>query len=171
MRGTRDAAGRWHLVADGLVGVAALAFVEKLVPVMPSHVLYVFVGMTFAATRDELVGIALASALGSTLGAACWYLLGRMLGRRRAEIAVRTLRSLPVRRPGELRTHRECVLLRPRASRDARRDARVALMARTKNPARAGFFVKAMRQRVSAACDRRGGSSSAAPRKAAGRGC
>ncbi len=76
------------LLESGLVGVVALAFVEKLVPAVPSYALYVFIGMTFAATRDELVGIAFASALGSTLGAACWYLLGRTLGRQRAEIAV-----------------------------------------------------------------------------------
>jgi alkaline phosphatase len=71
----------------GLAGIAAAAFAEKLVPVFPSYVLYMGVGM-HAPGAARLPGLLLAASAGSTLAASCWYALGRALGHRRTEAMV-----------------------------------------------------------------------------------
>jgi len=72
----------------GLLGIGGIAFVEKLVPAIPSYVLYVFLGMTAIADPAALGLTILATSVGSALGALCWYLLGRALGPERTEAAV-----------------------------------------------------------------------------------
>lgn len=76
------------LLACGLPGVAAIALGEKLIPVVPSYVLYVFLGMSAVSSGGGLATTILAATLGSSLGALAWYGLGRALGERRTEAAV-----------------------------------------------------------------------------------
>lgn len=76
------------LLAWGLPGIALIALAEKLIPAMPSYVLYVFLGMTAVAGGFDLATTILATAFGSSLGALAWYGLGRALGERRTEAAV-----------------------------------------------------------------------------------
>lgn len=76
------------LLAWGLPGIAAIALAEKLIPAVPSYVLYVFLGMTAVSGGGGLAATILAATLGSSLGALAWYGLGRALGERRTEAAV-----------------------------------------------------------------------------------
>jgi alkaline phosphatase len=76
------------LLAWGLPGIAAIALAEKLIPAVPSYVLYVFLGMSAVSGGGALVTAILAATLGSSLGALAWYGLGRALGERRTEAAV-----------------------------------------------------------------------------------
>ncbi|MBO9661719.1 DedA family protein [Dokdonella sp.] len=76
------------LLAWGLPGIAVIALGEKLIPLVPSYVLYVFLGMTAVSGSGALVVTILAATLGSSLGALAWYGLGRALGERRTEAAV-----------------------------------------------------------------------------------
>jgi alkaline phosphatase len=76
------------LLGAGLVGIGGLSFVEKLVPAIPSYVLYVFLGMTAVADGTALGLTILASGLGSALATMCWYGVGRALGPQRTEAAV-----------------------------------------------------------------------------------
>ena len=76
------------LLAWGLPGIAVIALAEKLIPAVPSYVLYVFLGMTAVSGGGALVATILAATLGSSLGALAWYGLGRALGERRTEAAV-----------------------------------------------------------------------------------
>lgn len=69
----------------GLFGVGGLAFTEKILPLPPSHVLLLFLGMT-AATDGWALAILLAvTAAGSAAGAMFWYVMGRRLGTARAD--------------------------------------------------------------------------------------
>lgn len=76
------------LLAWGLPGIALIALAEKLIPAVPSYVLYVFLGMSAVHSGGDLVATIAATALGSSLGALAWYGLGRALGERRTEAAV-----------------------------------------------------------------------------------
>jgi len=76
------------LLSSGLFGIGAIAFVEKLVPAVPSYVLYVFFGMTIVSDDTTLALVILATSIGSTFGALCWYAVGRALGPRRTEALV-----------------------------------------------------------------------------------
>lgn len=71
----------------GIVGTAFLAVAEKFVPVFPSYLLLMFLGMT-ATDGFNLVSIVAATVVGSTLGSLIWYRLGRTLGFRRVEALV-----------------------------------------------------------------------------------
>lgn len=73
------------LLSWGLVGVGLLAFGEKLIPVVPSYVLLIFLGMTCGPQVGDLALLILVTALGSTAGALCWYGCGRAFGAARSE--------------------------------------------------------------------------------------
>jgi len=73
------------LLTYGLVGVAALSFLEKFIPVMPSYVLLALFGLLVVGEPGDLFGVITASTAGSVGGAATWYVLGRMIGGRRSE--------------------------------------------------------------------------------------
>lgn len=77
------------LLALGLPGILIVATVEKLVPVIPSYVLYVFLGMAFVGHPGELAAVLAVSVAGSLLGGLCWYGVGRAIGEHRIEAAVR----------------------------------------------------------------------------------
>jgi membrane protein DedA with SNARE-associated domain len=76
------------LAGLGPVGIAAVALVEKFVPVVPSYVVFVLLGMTAASGQSDLAVTVAATAVGSTLGALGWYGLGLALGPRRIEALV-----------------------------------------------------------------------------------
>lgn len=75
------------LSGDALVHIVIAAFAEKLVPIFPSYVLYMGIGMHTAGVGQLGVAV-LAATTGSTLAAACWYALGRALGQRHTEAMV-----------------------------------------------------------------------------------
>lgn len=77
------------LVAYGLFGVALLALLERLVPVVPSYGLFLMLGSSMAATPADLAALIAAATLGSTLGGLCWYGIGYVLGEARTHQFVR----------------------------------------------------------------------------------
>jgi len=68
------------LLSLGAFGAGCLAMGEKLIPVVPSYALLVFIGMTIVPDPDTLVLIIMATAAGSTAGSLCWYGAGRAIG-------------------------------------------------------------------------------------------
>lgn len=75
------------MLGYGLPGIFVLATVEKLIPVIPSYVLYVFLGMTVVGADG--LGLTLAvSVAGSTLGGLAWYAVGRAIGQQRIESVI-----------------------------------------------------------------------------------
>lgn len=73
------------ILGFGLLGVGFLAFTEKILPLPPSHVLLLFLGMTSASDGYALALLLLVTVLGSGVGAMFWYALGRRLGTDRAD--------------------------------------------------------------------------------------
>jgi membrane protein DedA with SNARE-associated domain len=76
------------LVEAGPIGIAAVALAEKCFPVVPSHVVFVLLGMTAASGQSDLAVAVAATVTGSTIGALGWYCLGVALGPRRAEALI-----------------------------------------------------------------------------------
>jgi membrane protein DedA with SNARE-associated domain len=68
----------WFL-GYGFVGLTGLAVVEKFIPLFPSYVLLMLLGMTVPDPQSLIATIA-ATTLGSTIGACCWFGIGRTLG-------------------------------------------------------------------------------------------
>lgn len=68
------------IASTGYLGIAALMLLENLFPPIPSEVIMPLAG--FVAARGELTlwGVIIAGTLGSLIGAAPWYLLGRWFG-------------------------------------------------------------------------------------------
>ncbi|WP_454811232.1 DedA family protein [Labrys neptuniae] len=75
------------MLGFGLAGITCLAIAEKFLPVIPSYILLMFLGM---AARDGpgLAATVIATTVGSTIGSVCWYGLGRALGPHRVETLV-----------------------------------------------------------------------------------
>lgn len=71
----------------GLFGAFAISFAEKFVPVVPSYVILMFLGMT-AQDALSLSSLILATAVGSLAATLGWLGIGRALGERRVERAV-----------------------------------------------------------------------------------
>ncbi|HVJ01991.1 MAG TPA: DedA family protein [Sphingomonas sp.] len=78
-----------EIASYGLGGAMVLAILERLVPVVPSYALFIFLGTTLAPTPADLVWLTVAVTLGSALGGTCWYGIGRLLGAERTEALVR----------------------------------------------------------------------------------
>ncbi|MBX9646651.1 MAG: VTT domain-containing protein [Xanthobacteraceae bacterium] len=68
----------------GLIGIAGIALAEKLLPVVPSYLVFVLLGTAASGHSDLAVTVA-AAAAGSTLGALGWYCVGLGLGPTRVE--------------------------------------------------------------------------------------
>lgn len=68
------------IASTGYLGVAALMFLENLFPPIPSEVIMPLAGFVAARGELSLWGVILAGTLGSLVGAAPWYLLGRWFG-------------------------------------------------------------------------------------------
>lgn len=77
----------------GLFGVACLAFTEKILPVPPSHVLLLFLGMAKAPDATTLAILLAVTTLASTAGCLFWYTMGSRLGPVRADALVRRFGS------------------------------------------------------------------------------
>ncbi|RJF76315.1 DedA family protein [Rhodopseudomonas palustris] len=68
----------------GLVGVGCLAVAEKFIPLFPSYVLLMLLGLT--VTDGTMLAMTIgASSTGSLLGAIGWYGIGRAFGSQRIE--------------------------------------------------------------------------------------
>ncbi len=72
----------------GLPGILILTLLEKLIPVMPSYVLLVGIGMAHALDPRMLPLVIAASTVGSTLGSLLWYGIGRAFGETRTGMLV-----------------------------------------------------------------------------------
>jgi alkaline phosphatase len=68
------------LLSLGAFGAGCLAMGEKLIPIVPSYALLVFIGMTIVPDPDTLILTIMATAGGSTAGSLCWYGVGRAIG-------------------------------------------------------------------------------------------
>jgi alkaline phosphatase len=86
------------LLSFGLLGAGLLAFAEKFVPLLPSYVLLMLVGMTVSSGIDLTMTI-VATSIGSVIGAAGWYGLGRTLGSERIENLVARFGKYVLLRP------------------------------------------------------------------------
>jgi hypothetical protein len=75
------------LLSFGLVGFGSLALLEKFIPVIPSYVLFMLLGMT--VPDGSGLGLAiLVTTIGSAAGALGWFSLGWLLGPERAKAIV-----------------------------------------------------------------------------------
>jgi alkaline phosphatase len=83
-----DPASILDLAAYGLIGAFLLALAERLVPVVPSYGLYIFLGSSLVERPIDLIPLILVTTLASTLGAVCWYGLGYALGEARTHALV-----------------------------------------------------------------------------------
>lgn len=84
-----DPAPILDLAAYGIAGAALLALAERLIPVVPSYGLFIFLGSYMVETPIDLIPLIIATTLASTLGAVCWYGLGYALGEARTHALVR----------------------------------------------------------------------------------
>jgi membrane protein DedA with SNARE-associated domain len=84
-----DPASILDLAAYGILGAALLALAERLIPVVPSYGLYIFLGSSLVERPIDLIPLIVATTLASTLGAVCWYGLGYWLGEARTHALVR----------------------------------------------------------------------------------
>ena len=75
------------LLSFGIFGAGCLALAEKFIPVMPSYVLLMFIGMT-VTNGNALTMTVVVTTTGSVIGAVGWYGLGRLLGPERIETLV-----------------------------------------------------------------------------------
>lgn len=73
------------LIACGLAGIVGLTAAEKFVPILPSYVMLIFLGMTVVTHPASLVLTIVAATIGSTVGALGWYGIGRAIGGFRVE--------------------------------------------------------------------------------------
>jgi len=62
------------LAAGGVVGVFAATLLERLVPVVPSYLLLIGIGIAAAPIDGSLAATAIAAVLGSALGCGFYYL-------------------------------------------------------------------------------------------------
>lgn len=86
------------LAAYGLAGAFALAFAERVVPVIPSYALFALIGVAAAQTDVSIALFVAAATIGSVLGGLLLFELGRLFERGRAErVAARVGRWFAVK--------------------------------------------------------------------------
>lgn len=71
----------------GLAGMFAISFLEKFIPIAPSYILFMLLGMT-VESRMGLLAVLVATIAGSLIGSLGWFGIGRCLGEHRVEAAV-----------------------------------------------------------------------------------
>ncbi|MGO4452166.1 DedA family protein [Phyllobacterium sp. TAF24] len=76
------------LIGYGFIGITCLAVIEKFVPLFPSYILLMLLGMTIPNAPHLAMTLG-ATTLGSTLGACCWFAIGRTLGGERVATKVK----------------------------------------------------------------------------------
>ncbi|KIU51410.1 MULTISPECIES: DedA family protein [Bradyrhizobium] len=82
----------------GLAGIGCLAIAEKFIPLLPSYVLLMLLGLTVPDGATLAMTI-LATSAGSVVGAIGWYGLGRTLGSQRIERLVARFGKFVLLRP------------------------------------------------------------------------
>jgi alkaline phosphatase len=78
-----------QLASYGLAGAFLLALLERLIPVVPSYGLFIFLGSALVARPLDLVPLILVTTVASTLSAICWYGIGHALGEARTHELVK----------------------------------------------------------------------------------
>jgi len=78
-----------HLASYGLLGAFVLALLERLVPIVPSYGLFIFLGSALVVRPIDLVPLILLATAASTLSAICWYGIGHALGEERTHALVK----------------------------------------------------------------------------------
>lgn len=68
------------LAAGSLLGVLTATLLERLVPILPSYLLLLGIGITGARSDDSALALAVASLLGSTAGCAIYYYAASRIG-------------------------------------------------------------------------------------------
>jgi membrane protein DedA with SNARE-associated domain len=87
----------------GLLGVFCLAFTEKILPIPPSHVLLLFLGMTAATDVSTLAILLAVTTLASFSGCLVWYGVGRRIGFDRADRLIERVGRYVFLRPATYR--------------------------------------------------------------------
>jgi len=64
----------------GYAGIALMMFLEGIFPPIPSWLVMPLAGFEASAGRFSPLAVVLAGTAGSTLGAICWYMVGRLFG-------------------------------------------------------------------------------------------
>jgi membrane protein DedA with SNARE-associated domain len=64
----------------GYAGIALIMFLEGVFPPIPSWLVMPLAGFEASSGRFSPVLVVLAGTAGSTLGAICWYMIGRLVG-------------------------------------------------------------------------------------------
>jgi alkaline phosphatase len=82
----------------GLLGVGCLALAEKFIPLLPSYVLLMLVGLT-VSDGTMLAMTIMATSVGSVVGAIGWYGLGHAFGSQRIERLVTAYGKYVLLRP------------------------------------------------------------------------
>jgi len=91
------------ILGFGLFGVFCLAFTEKILPVPPSHVLLLFLGMTAAPDGWMLAILLAVTTLASFAGCLVWYGVGRRIGFDRADRLIERVGRYVFLRPATYR--------------------------------------------------------------------
>lgn len=73
-----------NLLSLGLMGVFLVTVLEKFIPVVPSYVMLMALGMS-AADLPRLSMVLAITVIGSLCGSAGWFAIGRILGEQRIE--------------------------------------------------------------------------------------
>jgi membrane protein DedA with SNARE-associated domain len=71
------------------MGAALLALAERLVPIVPSYGLFIYLGSALVRVPIDLVPLIALTTCASTLGAVCWYGIGHTLGAERTHALVK----------------------------------------------------------------------------------
>ena len=69
----------------GYIGISLLIFLENVFPPIPSEVILTFGGFMTTYSHINIVGVIIASTIGSVLGAIVLYYIGRILNEERLE--------------------------------------------------------------------------------------
>lgn len=77
------------LAAYGLAGAFLLALAERLIPIVPSYGLFIFLGSALVRAPIDLVPLIIVATIATTLGALCWYGIGNVLGEERTHALVK----------------------------------------------------------------------------------
>lgn len=91
------------ILGFGLFGVFCLAFTEKILPIPPSHVLLLFLGMTAAPDVSTLAILLAVTTLASFTGCLVWYGVGRRIGFDRADRLIERVGRYVFLRPATYR--------------------------------------------------------------------
>ena len=91
------------ILGFGLFGVFCLAFTEKILPIPPSHVLLLFLGMTAAPDSSMLAILLAVTTVASFAGCLVWYGVGRRIGFDRADRLIERVGRYVFLRPATYR--------------------------------------------------------------------